>query len=53
LSGVSWAREQFDLQNGVIYLNGNSMGPMPRASVSAMTSFMTDERRTGYYPTRE
>ncbi|ABG33119.1 kynureninase [Roseobacter denitrificans] len=41
-----WTRQQFDLPEGMIYLNGNSLGPMPRASVPAMTRFLNDEWRT-------
>ncbi|QYX58685.1 kynureninase [Roseovarius sp. SCSIO 43702] len=39
-------RRQFDLPEGMIYLNGNSLGPMPKASVPAMTDFLNDEWRT-------
>lgn len=39
-------RQQFDLPEGMIYLNGNSLGPMPRESVPAMTRFLNDEWRT-------
>ncbi|EKE44955.1 KynU [Oceaniovalibus guishaninsula JLT2003] len=39
-------RRQFDLPEGMIYLNGNSLGPMPRESVPAMTRFLKDEWRT-------
>lgn len=41
-----WTRQQFDLPEGMIYLNGNSLGPMPKASVPAMTSFLNDEWRS-------
>ena len=46
MTDFEWTREQFDLPTGMIYLNGNSLGPMPRASVSAMTTFLNDEWRT-------
>jgi kynureninase len=46
LTDFEWTRQQFDLPEGMIYLNGNSLGPMPRASVPAMTSFLNDEWRT-------
>jgi kynureninase len=46
LTDFEWTRQQFDLPAGMIYLNGNSLGPMPRASVSAMTTFLNDEWRT-------
>lgn len=46
LTDFEWTRQQFDLPEGMIYLNGNSLGPMPKASVPAMTSFLNDEWRT-------
>ncbi|SMY10097.1 kynureninase [Flavimaricola marinus] len=46
MTDFEWTRQQFDLPEGMIYLNGNSLGPMPRASVPAMTNFLTDEWRT-------
>ena len=46
MTDFEWTRQQFDLPAGMIYLNGNSLGPMPRASVSAMTTFLNDEWRT-------
>lgn len=36
----------FDLPEGVIYLNGNSLGPMPKAAPEAMRRFLMDEWRT-------
>ena len=46
MSDFSQTRRQFDLPEGMIYLNGNSLGPMPSASVEAMTRFLNDEWRT-------
>ncbi|WP_425038704.1 kynureninase [Primorskyibacter sp. S187A] len=46
MTDFEWTRAQFDLPDGMIYLNGNSLGPMPRASVPAMTSFLNDEWRS-------
>ncbi|MCI5112283.1 MAG: kynureninase [Marivita sp.] len=46
MTDFSQTRSQFDLPEGMIYLNGNSLGPMPRDSVGAMTSFLNDEWRT-------
>ncbi|WP_341864232.1 kynureninase [Gymnodinialimonas sp. 57CJ19] len=39
-------RAMFDLPEGVIYLNGNSLGPMPKAAPDAMNEFLMDEWRT-------
>ena len=39
-------RAMFDIPEGMIYLNGNSLGPMPKAAPSAMTNFLIDEWRT-------
>ena len=39
-------RAMFDLPEGLIYLNGNSLGPMPKAAPDAMNSFLMDEWRT-------
>ena len=39
-------RQMFDIPPGVIYLNGNSLGPMPKAAPNAINSFLMDEWRT-------
>ena len=39
-------REMFDIPEGMIYLNGNSLGPMPKAAPAAINSFLLDEWRT-------
>ena len=39
-------RQMFDIPEGMIYLNGNSLGPMPKAAPAAMSSFLLDEWRT-------
>jgi kynureninase len=39
-------RAMFDIPEGMIYLNGNSLGPMPKASPDAMMRFLNDEWRT-------
>lgn len=39
-------REMFDIPEGMIYLNGNSLGPMPKAAPEAMNRFLNDEWRT-------
>ena len=38
-------RQMFDIPEGMIYLNGNSLGPMPKAAPKAINSFLMDEWR--------
>ena len=42
----SKTRDMFDLPADVVYLNGNSLGPMPKAAPGAMDAFLIDEWRT-------
>ncbi|MCL4676177.1 MAG: aminotransferase class V-fold PLP-dependent enzyme, partial [Pararhodobacter sp.] len=39
-------RAMFDIPANTIYLNGNSLGPMPKAAPAAMQAFLNDEWRT-------
>jgi kynureninase len=39
-------RALFDIPDGMIYLNGNSLGPMPIAAPEAMNRFLMDEWRS-------
>ncbi|WP_375266901.1 kynureninase [Planktotalea sp.] len=39
-------RAMFDIPEGMVYLNGNSLGPMPKASPEAMAEFLNNEWRT-------
>lgn len=39
-------RAMFDIPEGMTYLNGNSLGPMPKAAPEAMMRFLNDEWRT-------
>ncbi|MCP5086748.1 MAG: kynureninase [Rhodobacteraceae bacterium] len=39
-------RAMFDIPEGMVYLNGNSLGPMPKASEPAIVSFLNDEWKT-------
>lgn len=36
-------KERFDLPQGVIYLDGNSLGPLPRGAVARATEVMTQQ----------
>lgn len=36
-------REMFDLPEGVVYLDGNSLGPLPKAALDAVTRTIKDE----------
>jgi kynureninase len=39
-------RDLFDIPEGMIYLNGNSLGPMPKSAPIAMQKFLMEEWRT-------
>ena len=39
-------REAFDIPDGVVYLDGNSLGPLPRAAREALTRAIETEWRT-------
>ncbi len=39
-------KAMFDIPEGMIYLNGNSLGPMPKAAPERMTRFLMEEWRT-------
>ncbi|WP_299426068.1 kynureninase [uncultured Shimia sp.] len=46
MTDFSKTRAMFDIPEGMIYLNGNSLGPMPKAAPERMQRFLMDEWRT-------
>jgi kynureninase len=46
MTDFSKTKAMFDIPEGMIYLNGNSLGPMPRTAPDAMSKFLLDEWRT-------
>lgn len=46
MTDFSKTRAMFDIPEGMIYLNGNSLGPMPKAAPERMHRFLMDEWRT-------
>jgi len=42
---LAFARERFQLPEAAIYLDGNSLGPLPKATLAALTK--TVERQWG------
>ena len=33
----------FDIPDGMVYLNGNSLGPMPKAAPQAINKFLNED----------
>ena len=46
MTNFAKTRAMFDIPEGMVYLNGNSLGPMPKAGPDAMMRFMNEEWRT-------
>jgi len=46
MTDFTTTRAMFDIPEGMVYLNGNSLGPMPKAAPQAMERFLNDEWRT-------
>ncbi len=46
MTDFSKTKAMFDIPDGMIYLNGNSLGPMPKTAPDAMNRFLMEEWRT-------
>lgn len=46
MTDFSKTRDLFDIPEGMIYLNGNSLGPMPKAAPARIADFMHNEWAT-------
>jgi len=43
MTDFSWTKSQFHLPDGMIYLDGNSLGPLPRSALDSVAQMITDE----------
>ena len=43
MTNFQWTKSQFYLPQGMIYLDGNSLGPLPHAAKDRVGTSMTDQ----------
>jgi kynureninase len=46
MTNFSKTRQMFDIPEGMVYLNGNSLGPMPKKAPEVINNFLINEWRT-------